>query len=141
MRDRDDCARCEPPLVGVEFQTEPRVVDTQIAVSATCYRLRNNLLHLLGHDADICFVAAVVAKAIEAEASPEMAEQSDVVLESNVRSSSATATATTTAAGSSGATATGAGAGAASAAATASGAGAASGAACATTARPAGLRG
>ena len=158
VRDRDDWAGCEPPLVGTEFHTEPRIVDTQIPVSATRDRLRNNLQHLLGHDAHISFVAAVVVEAIEAEAIVETAEQRDVVLEPNVRSSS-TATTTAAATTTTAATATGPTAGAASAAvsgaatSTTTGTGAAASAACAAAAVasvrtsaltltcPAGLRG
>jgi Ca2+/H+ antiporter len=47
----------------------------------------------LGHDADIGFVAAVVTEAIEAQTSSKMAKQGNIVLEPNVGSSSATATA------------------------------------------------
>src|SRR5580700_4711100 len=91
--------------VTLERHAELVVVHTQIAVAAARGRFRHDLLHLLGHDADIGLVAAVVAEAIEAEAVVEMAEQRDVVLEPDVGSASATA-ATTAAAAHPAATAT-----------------------------------
>jgi hypothetical protein len=94
---RNLCSRSEPVRVALERHTELVVVHTQIAVAAARDRFRHDLLHLLGHDADIGLVAAVVAEAIEAEAVVEVAEQRDVVLEHDVGPASATA-ATATAA-------------------------------------------
>src|ERR1700722_16649951 len=90
-------SRSEPVRIAFERHTELVVVHTQIAVAAARDRFRHDLLHLLGHDADIGLVAAVVAETIEAEAIVDVAEQSDVVLEPDIRSASAAA-ATTTAA-------------------------------------------
>src|ERR1700722_4807148 len=84
-------SRSEPVRIAFERHTELVVVHTQIAVAAARDRFRHDLLHLLGHDADIGLVAAVVAEAIEAEAVVEVAEQRDVVLEQDVGPASATA--------------------------------------------------
>src|SRR5580692_9755342 len=84
-------ARSEPVRIAFERHTELVVVHTQIPVAAARDRLRHDLLYLLGHDADIGLVAAVVAEAIVAEAVVEVAEQRDVVLEHDVGPASATA--------------------------------------------------
>ena len=56
-------------------------------------------MHLLRHNADIEFVAAVIGEAIEAEAVVEPAQQGDVVLEPNVGAASAAPAAAATASG------------------------------------------
>src|ERR1700722_19396120 len=83
-------SRSEPVRVAFERHAELVVVHTQIAVAIARDRFRYDLLHLLGHDADIGLVAAVVAEAIEAQAVVETAEQRDVVLEHDVGPAPAT---------------------------------------------------
>src|SRR6185369_1711538 len=93
-RDREMRARSDPLIVGLEFQTEHFVMHPQRAVPAAAHRFRHDDLHLLRHHADIGFVAADVAEAIEAKAVVELAEQSDVMLDADI---GAPATATTAA--------------------------------------------
>src|SRR5258708_3154128 len=93
-RCRDVSARREPSLVGLEVQPKHVVTHTQHAVVVARHRIRPARLPLLGHDADIGLVAAVVAEAIEAKTVVEMAEQHDVVLDVDV---GATAAASSTA--------------------------------------------
>jgi hypothetical protein len=103
--------------VALDLQTEFLVINLKIAVRTARDRRRHNLLHFLRHHPDIGFVAAIVAEAIKAETVIEIAEEGDVVLEPDVRATSAT----TTAAAASTATAAMAAAGAHSAAMTSAG--------------------
>ncbi len=61
---------------------------------------RHDRLNLLGHHAHVSAVAAIVAEPIVAKAVRQVAEQSDIVLEPDIRAPATTATAeaTTTAA-------------------------------------------
>ena len=64
-----------------------------MAVLATHHSLRHDWLHILRDHADIGLVAAVVAKAIVAQAVSEMAEKNDIVLQRNIGPSPAATTA------------------------------------------------
>src|SRR5215831_13368686 len=88
----------EPLLVGLEFQAELVVVDPQIAVAADRGRIGPNSHHFLGQHADINLVAAVVAKAIDADPAVEPSKKHDV------GAASAAAAATTAAAAAASAT-------------------------------------
>src|SRR3954454_3336088 len=89
---RNVCARVQPLAVSLELHADLVIEDPQLAVGALRDRLRHYRLHFLRHDADVARVAAVVDKAIEAEAVVEIAEERDVVLQRHVRTP-ATATA------------------------------------------------
>src|SRR5215831_511227 len=93
MRGRgwNPCTGCDPLVICHEWQAELVVEDTQVSVAATHNRVWSDSLHLLRHHADIGFVAAVVAEAIKSKAIVEMTKQGDVVLERDVRASSAAA--------------------------------------------------
>ena len=65
----------KPLVVGLELQPELVVEDAQVAIVTAGHRIRRNDLHFLRHHADIGFVAAVVAEAIEADAVVEVPEQ------------------------------------------------------------------
>src|SRR5215475_1675466 len=95
MRGRgwNPCTGCDPLVICHEWQAELVVEDTQVSVAATHNRVWSDSLHLLCHHADIGFVAAVVAEAIKSKAIVEMTKQGDVVLERDVRASSAAAAA------------------------------------------------
>src|SRR4029078_6336749 len=79
-----------PLLVRHELHAEFVVEDAQIPVVSADNSIRPHGLHFLRHYANIGFVAPGIAEAIEPHAVVEMTEQSDVVLECNVRSSPAT---------------------------------------------------
>jgi len=85
-------------FVSLEFDADLVVVDTQVTVAVTNDCLRHHLLHLLGHDAHIGAMAAVVAEAIVAETVGQMAKQDDVVFDRDVGSPSAATSAGATAA-------------------------------------------
>ena len=87
----------EPLPIGLEFQAELLVVDPQIAVPADHSRIGPDLHHLLRQHADINRVAAVIAKAIDADPVIEPAKERDVVLQPDVGPASAPATTTTAA--------------------------------------------
>ena len=81
------------------------VEDPQISVLPAHDRFRPDDLHLLRHHADIGPVATVITEPIKSKAIVEMTDQTDVVLERDIRSSAATATpATATTAASAAAT-------------------------------------
>ena len=90
-RGRNPRTGCDPLLVCHELHAEFVVEDAQISVVSAYNSIRPDGLHFLRHYANIGFVAAVIAEAIKAEAVVEMTEQSDVVLECDVRSPSAAA--------------------------------------------------
>jgi len=116
-----------PLIVTLEFQTELVVVHSQVAVASSRHRLWRYLRNLLGNDANIGRVAAVIAEAVQAKPIVEITDQNDVVLEPDVRTTSAAATtaattaATAAAAGHSATAAAAASAQAAASTATASG--------------------
>src|SRR5450631_3164529 len=89
---RNPRARCDPVVVGLEGQAKLVVEDPQIAVPTADNRLRHDRLHFLRYDADIGFVAAIVAEAIEPEPVVEATEESDVVLEPDIGPPTTTAT-------------------------------------------------
>ena len=89
----DPCARRDPPVVGLELQAELLVQDLKVAVPTAHDRLRHDRLHFLRHDADIGSVAAEITEAIEPKAVVEMAENGDVVLQRNIGTPAAAATA------------------------------------------------
>jgi hypothetical protein len=89
----DPCARCDPPVVGLELQAELLIEDLKVAVPTAHDRFWHDRLHFLRHDADIGLVAAVIAEAIEPKAIVEVAEQGDVVLQRNIGTPAATTTA------------------------------------------------
>src|SRR4051794_62142 len=91
------CARMQPLGVGLEGHADLVVEDPQLAVGTLRHRLRHHCLHFLRHAADVTRMAAVVDKAIEAEAVVEIAEERDVVLQRHVRTPATATTATTTA--------------------------------------------
>ena len=93
MSVRNICPRSQPLLVGLELQPELVVEHPQIAVWSAHDRLRHDLLHFLGDDADIGLVAADVAEAIEAKAIVETAEKNDIVFERDIGAASAATTA------------------------------------------------
>jgi hypothetical protein len=96
-----------PLLVSLKLDAYLVVEDPQIAILALRDCVRLNPLHILRHNTDIGFVAAIVAEAIEANAVGKMTEKNDIVLECDVRTpSSAAAGATATATRSHTATAT-----------------------------------
>ena len=84
-----------PLLVGLKLDTYLVVEDPQIAILALRDCVRLNHLHILRHNTDIGFVAAIVAEAIEANAVGKMTEKNDIVLERDVRSPSTAATGAT----------------------------------------------
>src|SRR5262245_48883481 len=65
---RDLCTGCEPLVVGLERQTELVVGHPEVAIPAAGHGRRPQRLHLLGQDADIGRVAALVGEAVEAKA-------------------------------------------------------------------------
>jgi len=95
-RHRHTGTRRNPMLVGLEPDAEPVVKDAQCTIAITHHRLRHDSLHFLRHHADIGTVAAVVAKAIIAEAIGKMTEQGDIVLERDVGPSASSTTTTST---------------------------------------------
>ncbi len=86
---RNVCARSQPAVITLEFQPKPPIKDAQITVPPALDRIGSELQHLLGDDADVGLVAAVIAEAIEAEPVAKVAEQHHVVLEPDVGSPSA----------------------------------------------------
>jgi len=95
-RHRHTGTRRNPMLVGLELDAEPVVKDAQCTIAITHHRLRHDSLHFLRDHADIGTVAAVVAKAIIAEAIGKMTEQGDIVLERDVGPSASSTTTTST---------------------------------------------
>src|SRR5258707_11692824 len=87
---RKDGARCDPLVVGLKLQPEFAVENPEIAVSTAHDRFRHDCLHFLRNDADVCVVASIVSKAIEAEIVVETAEQHSVVLQCEVGSPTTT---------------------------------------------------
>ena len=91
-----------PLLVSLKVDAYFVVEDPQIAILTPGDCIRLNQLHILRHNTDISFVAAIIAEAIEANAVGKMTEKNDIVLECDVRSpstsaaTSATTTTTTT---------------------------------------------
>ena len=90
------CAGCDPLVVGLEPHAELAIEHPQVAIRVADDRIRQDRLDFLSDDANIGFVAAVIAEAIEAEAVVEAAEEDDVMFERNVRPPSATATSAAT---------------------------------------------
>jgi hypothetical protein len=86
-----------PLLVGLKLDAHLVVEDPQVAILTPGDCIRLNRLHILRHNTDISFVAAVIAEAIEANAVGKVTEKNNIVLECDVRSPS-TAAATSTAA-------------------------------------------
>src|SRR6185369_3867188 len=85
------CSGGKPVAVAAELQPELLVVDPQVTVAAAGHGFRHHTFHFLRDDADVNLVAAEIAEAVVAEAIGEVAEQDDVVLQRDVRASSATA--------------------------------------------------
>ena len=88
------CTRCNPSVVGLELHADPVVKYPQVTVRPAYDCLRHDSLHFLRNHPDIGRVAAVVRKAVEADAVFEITEQDNIVLEHNVGSPAA-ATSTT----------------------------------------------
>ena len=86
-----------PLIVTLEFQTKLVVVNSQVAVTSARYRLWRYLRNLLGNDPNIGCVAAVIAEAVETKPVVEITDQNHVVLKSDVRTASSSATAGATA--------------------------------------------
>ena len=84
-----------PLIVTLKFQTKLVVVHSQVPVASARHRLWRYLLNLLGNDANIGRVAAVIAETVQAKPIVEITNQNDVVLQSNIRAASAAATAAT----------------------------------------------
>ena len=57
-----------PLLVGLKLDAYLVVEDPQVAIPSLRDCVRRNQLHILRHHADVGLVAAVIAKAIEADA-------------------------------------------------------------------------
>jgi hypothetical protein len=83
-------------IVALKFQPELTVIYPQIAITAASHRFWCDLRNLLGDHPDIGRVAAIIAEAIEAKAIVQIADKSDVMLESDVRAPAAAATTATT---------------------------------------------
>jgi len=73
------------------LQADPVIVNAQIAVTAALDGIGPHCADLLRHHADISPLAAVIGEAVIAQAVLEMTEQHDVVLEGDVRATSASA--------------------------------------------------
>jgi mannose-1-phosphate guanylyltransferase len=87
-------------VVSLEAEPEFFVLDAQGTITVSHDGLRHDRLNLLRHHANVGTVAAVVAEPIVAKAVRQVAEQGDIVLEPDVRSTpaaAATAAAATTA--------------------------------------------
>src|SRR5262249_17030842 len=95
---RHACAGGKPLPVGLERHADPVVENPEIASASAHHCFGHHRLHLLRHHTHIGAVAAVVGEAIEAEAVVEVAQQGDVVLETDVGPTSAAAAAAATAA-------------------------------------------
>ena len=87
-------ARRDPLIICLERHAKLVIEHSQIAVPASHDRTRRHRLDFLSDDTDIGFVAAVIAKAIEAETVTETSEQVDIVFEGNIRAPSAAASTT-----------------------------------------------
>ena len=83
-----------PLIVTLELQTKLVVVHSQIAVASARHRLWRYLRNLLGNNANIGRIAAVIAEAVQAEPIVEITDQNDVMLKPDIRTTSAAATAT-----------------------------------------------
>jgi hypothetical protein len=83
-------ARHGPLPVGFKWQSKHVIGNAQIPVSPARHRFRNDRLHFLRNDSDICRMAAVVDEAIVAEAVAEPSEQNNIVLEPEVGAPPAT---------------------------------------------------
>jgi hypothetical protein len=78
------CAGRNPLVVGLERNAELAIEHPQVAIRAADDRIRHDRPNFLSDDANIGFVAAVIAEAVEADAVIEAAEQLDVMLERDV---------------------------------------------------------
>jgi hypothetical protein len=85
----------DPVIIGLELQPKLPVIHPKIAVGIVRYRLWHHLLHFLCHDANVCFIAAVVAEAVQAKPFVQVTDKDDVVLKPDIRSPSAATTAAT----------------------------------------------
>src|SRR6516165_11074667 len=86
---RNPCAIGDPALISLELEAELFVENPQVPVASAYHGPRHHVLHFLRHHADIGRVAAVIGKAIEAKPIVEHSQQDDVVLEIDIRATSA----------------------------------------------------
>src|SRR6185436_19772866 len=86
-------ALANPFVVRQELEPQLVVEDTQRAVTIMHDGLRHDRLNLLGHHAHVSAVAAIVAEPIVAKAVRQVAEQNDIVFESDIRAPAAATTA------------------------------------------------
>src|SRR5437868_15302618 len=93
----DSCAGSEPILIGAKFDSEPAVMDPEIAITPARDCIGLHRLHLLRDDADVSLVAARIAKSIVAKPVLETTEQDDVVLQPQIGPPAAAAPAATSA--------------------------------------------
>src|SRR5262245_11291702 len=91
-------ARRDPFLIGLEREAEPVIKHSEGAIAIAHDSFRHHCLHFLRNHADIGTIAAVVAEAVIAKSVRQMAEENEIVLEHDIGSSAAAATAATTAA-------------------------------------------
>src|SRR5262249_49684141 len=81
MGRRHPCARCDPPLVGLELEAELLVEDPQVAVATAHDRTRRDRQHVRANPAYVAVADRERGEAEEAEAVGEMAAGLEVVLE------------------------------------------------------------
>jgi hypothetical protein len=86
--------RGEPMPIALEFDAKHLILDAQISISPAPDCLRHDGLHFLCDYADIGCRVAVVTEPIEADPTIELPEQGNVVLESQIGPTPATATST-----------------------------------------------
>src|SRR5688572_3404091 len=84
----------KPLVVGLEFQPQIVVTDSQVAIATTYHGIGHDRLHLLCHHTDVRRVAAVIGEAVEAQAVVQRAEQCNILLQADVGASAAGPSAT-----------------------------------------------
>jgi hypothetical protein len=82
----------------LELDSKFVIVDAEVAIPVADYRLRHHRLHFLRYHADVALIAAIIAEAIVTKAIGKMAEEGDIVLESDIGPPAATAAESTAAA-------------------------------------------
>jgi hypothetical protein len=82
-----------PTIIRAEFETEPLIVDTQIAIAGASDRVGSHHLHFVRDHPNVRLVTAVVCEAIVTETVVEPTEEHNVVLEVDVRPPPTTTTA------------------------------------------------
>jgi hypothetical protein len=77
----------------LEFQAEPVVVDAEITIVATVDCIGSKRLDLLRQHSDIGLAAAVIGETVVTQSVLQVAQQRDIVLETEIRTASAASTA------------------------------------------------